>query len=353
MHSRSDGTLRKFEQLFLKRKQKNFLKDFDEYGTEFLDIVPGFLWRCDQNGFCTYFNRSWLEFRGRTLDEEMGSGWMEGVHPDDLENALSAQAKGFQDKSAFVRHFRVLGSDNRYHWIKDCASPVFQENAEMSGFAGCALDITAEYECQQILRESAEKKETLLREAHHRFKNNLQILSSLFHLQNQEINRETAHATFKDFQNRVNLIALLHQKLLQDQLSDGLNFSDYVAELTKIVKSSYAREKVQLKLEVEPTGMDPDKVIPCGLIINELLSNSLKYAFPNENSGEILIRFYSKEQYFVLEISDDGVGLEDDIQIVRPNSLGLQLVSTLTRQLRGSAEMSYVHGTKISIRFPR
>jgi two-component sensor histidine kinase len=132
-----------------------------------------------------------------------------------------------------------------------------------------------------------------------------------------------------------------------------LNFSEYVTELAENVKSSYANDKVRLKLELEPATIHPDKIIPCGLIINELLSNSLKYAFPNGSSGEVLIHFYTQLQDFVLEIADDGVGLDQDIQIESSNSLGLHLVSTFTTQLGGELKMSRSGGTRISIRFPR
>jgi PAS domain S-box-containing protein len=345
MQSRTEAPIGQFPRVQWKKQNRTASQEFYRE-MEFLDLVPGLLWRSDEKGSFTYLNRAWLEFRGRTLEEEIELGWLEGVHPDDLKNALNVQAQAFNNKKPFVRHFRLLASDKQYHWIKDCGSPIFEQNGEVEGFAGSALDFTEVY-------QDIEKQQTLLRETHHRVKNNLQILSSLLSLQSQQISGDTARATLQDCQNRVHVIVLLHEKLFQNESTNRLNFSEYVSELTEIVMSSYDRKLVGLKLEIEPVSIDQDKIIPCGLIINELLSNSLKYAFPNQDAGEISVRFHPENEHFVLEISDHGVGLRKDIQIYDSKTLGLRLVSALAKQLGGELIVDRNGGTKISVRFPR
>jgi PAS domain S-box-containing protein len=303
--SRSESPVGLFLDVQLKKQNQNTSQEFYKE-MDFLDLVPGLLWRSNENGSYTYLNRAWLEFRGRTLEEELHMGWIEGVHPDDLKDALKVQAEAFDKKTPFVRHFRLLGSDKQYHWIKDSGVPIFREDGELHGYAGSALDVTQEY-------DDVERKETLLRETHHRIKNNLQVLSSLLHLQSQHINGDTVRTALQDCQNRVQVMALLHERLFQNESLDGLNFSEYVEELVEAVMNSYAPRKMDLKVDVEPVFLDHQKIIPCGLIIHELLSNSLKYAFPDGSSGEVNIRFYSQLEHFVLEISDVGVGLSEDI----------------------------------------
>ena len=320
---------------------------------QLLNLIPGFVWQTDENGLYTYFNQSWLEFRGRSAEDEKGLGWIEGIHPDDLKWALDVHAEAAAKKLPFARQFRLMGGDRQYHWIRDAGRPIL-ENGILTGYCGTATDHTAETLSAQALRDALDQKETLFQEAHHRIKNNLQILSSLLHLQAQQVQDETVRTILEDCQKRVSVIVLLHQKLFLNELSDQLNFSEYVKDLVAAISRSYGndRERIKIQLETEPISLHVDKVIACGLIITELISNSFKHAFPNGGNGQVLLRFHTDHSDYVLEISDGGIGMKKP-DLSNSRSLGLKLVSALISQLGGSFQLKQQGGTKFTIRFPR
>lgn len=319
-------------------------------GDDFLDCVPGLVWKTNENGFYTYFNRAWLEFRGRSFEQEKGMGWMDAIHPDDLKNVLNIHAEATIHRRPFVRRFRILGSDQQYHWVKDHGSPVL-ENDVFKGYCGTAIDLTEECKIEQTLKGSLEQNELLLKETNHRIKNNLQILYSLFSLEAQQSNDEKVKVILQDCKNRINVIILLHQKLFES--NDGLNFAGYVRHVAQMTFNSYGNDRtnIRLKVDVESLSFHPDKFIPVGLIITELLSNAFKHAFPDQDSGEIYLRFYSEANDYVLAVSDGGIGFKADA--TDRHTMGLKLVSTFVKQLKGDLKIEGHSGTRVTIRFPR
>ena len=316
-------------------------------GDDLLECVPGLVWKTDENGFYTYFNRAWLEFRGRTFEEEKGMGWMDSIHPNDLENVLNIQAEAFLHRRPFVRRFRILGTDLQYHWVKDHGSPVL-ENDVFKGYCGTAIDLTEECKIEQTLKGSLEQNEMLLRETNHRIKNNLQILYSLLSLESQQSSHQNVRAILQDCKNRVHVIILLHQKLFES--NDGLNFPDYVRDVAEMIFNSYGNNNIRLHVDVESLSFHPDKFIPAGLIITELLSNAFKHAFPDQDGGEINVRFHSEGNDYVLVVSDGGIGFKTNA--TNGHTMGLKLVSTFVKQLKGDLKIDGRSGTKVTIRFP-
>ena len=321
---------------------------------ELLDSVPVFLWQSDENGLYTYFNRSWLEFRGRSLEEEKGLGWIEGIHPDDVKKILDIHAEASTKQKPFTRKFQLKGKDQKYYWMRDSANPVYVGET-FAGYCGSTMDFTLEQENEENLRRSLHEKETLLKEAHHRIKNNLQILGSLLSLQRQQNDNEEVGAILRECQNRVHVIVLLHMKLFEIHHLDRLNFAEYVKELAQIILDSYMsdRNKISLRLELESLPMHPDKVIPCGLILNELLSNAAKHAFPGQEQGEVTVRFFADKEDYCLEIVDGGIGFSEEVPAKGSKTLGLRLVSTLARQLGGELTVERNSGTIARVRFLR
>jgi PAS domain S-box-containing protein len=215
-------------------------------------------------------------------------------------------------------------------------------------------DITDRKRSDERIRASLKEKEVLLKEIHHRVKNNLQVISSLMNLQaNQIRDKETAEA-FRDSQARVKAMSLVHERLYKSSDLAQIDFAGYVRDVTNHLLRSYqtGRHAVRLKVEVEPVSLNIDTAIPCALIINELVSNSLKYAFPNGRDGEIRIRMnHTDSDDLNLIISDNGVGFPENIFWEQQDSLGLQLVRNLTDQLNGSIQCHLKKGAEFDIRF--
>ena len=203
------------------------------------------------------------------------------------------------------------------------------------------------------LRSSLSEKEVLLKEIHHRVKNNLQIVSSLLNLQSGHIQDEATAAMLRDSQNRIRSMALGHERLYGSENLARTNLREYVDDLCRNVMRSYVNESrgVTMRTEVDDVAVDIDTAIPCGLIINELVSNALKHAF-GEGGGEISVQIGIADDSYELTVSDDGTGFPVDVDVRSPKSLGLKLVNTLVRQLRGTFDIGESQGSEVRITFP-
>ena len=194
----------------------------------------------------------------------------------------------------------------------------------------------------------------MLKEIHHRVKNNLQVISSMLRLQTSQTKDPAVTAILADSQNRVQSMALIHEKLYQSANLADIDFAGYLDSLISYLNRSYnsAQKEVALRLQMEPVSLNIDTAMPCGLIVNELVSNALKHAFPNGKGGEITVQLKSKEKDLIeLVVSDNGVGIPEGIAIENSPSLGLQLVNALVQQLNGKLQYDPSQGTRFTISF--
>ncbi|KYC41065.1 hypothetical protein WA1_23395 [Scytonema hofmannii PCC 7110] len=201
------------------------------------------------------------------------------------------------------------------------------------------------------IEASLREKEVLLKEIHHRVKNNLGIVSSLLQMQCRRTQDSQATAILLDSQNRIASIALVHEKLYRSEDLANINFAQYIPDLVTHLFDSYNIRSSHIKLhfQVEDVGLDIESAIPCGLIVNELVSNALKYAFPNKQTGEILVKLYEHEHHLILIVQDNGVGLPVEFDKKKTKTLGINLIQGLVKQLRGSIEINSQQGTEFKI----
>ena len=195
------------------------------------------------------------------------------------------------------------------------------------------------------LRASEERKEALLREVHHRVKNNLAVICSLFYLQSTHTEDQGTVQVFQEMENRVHSMALVHESLYRSENLARVEFAEYARSLANDILVSYGNPAapVRLKTELEPVVMSVDQAIPCGLILNELISNSFKHGFPDGTGGEIKVTLCSTSAgACTLSVEDSGVGLPLDFDMNNTKSLGLKLVRSLTRQVRGVFELARI-----------
>ncbi len=199
-----------------------------------------------------------------------------------------------------------------------------------------------------------EDKEMLIKEIHHRVKNNLMIIASLLNMQSYYIKDEEAKAYFKESENRAQSMALIHERLYRTGDLQNVELGDYITSLAKDLFGTYVTnpDKVKMEIEVENVKLHIDSMIPLGLIINEVVTNTLKYAFPEDKTGTLIIKFYKKGNEFFLTVKDDGVGIPKDFDIEKSDSLGMQLITNLTQQLDGELEIIKSPGATFNIKFP-
>lgn len=238
-------------------------------------------------------------------------------------------------------------------WLYFTASTIKDIHGKMVGAMETLEDITDSKIAEEQIKASLQEKELLLREIHHRVKNNLQIISSLLSLQSHYIKDEKTIELLKDSQNRVKSMALLHEKLYASESLARIDFNDYIRTLVNHLNSAYGEglPPVDIKIDIKDVLMEADTAIPCGLIINELVSNSLKHAFPNERTGQICISLISNEDNYILTVEDDGIGIPVEIDLKNNQTLGLLLVKSLVEQLQGTIDLTKNSGTKFKIDF--
>ena len=214
-------------------------------------------------------------------------------------------------------------------------------------------DVTSRKKTEKMLKNSLDAKEMLLKEIHHRMKNNLMIISSLLNLQSRYIKDEESKNIFKESQNRARSMALMHERLYQSADLKSIDFGDYISTQANDIYHTYVMDTnlIKLNIDVDDLRLDINTSIPLGLIVNELVTNSLKHGFPEGKSGEIGIIFHKQDENYILEIKDNGVGFSEDIDYNNTDSLGLQLINNLTDQIDGEIEFNTSSGTSFKISF--
>jgi len=277
------------------------------------------------------------------------------LHPDDRERTDRAiqQALAPHSNGEYNIEYRTLGSDGTVRWIA-ARGRAFNQHEPDYRFIGTVLDITDRKLAQEQIQASLEEKVVLLKEIHHRVKNNLQIISSLLSLQSSYIEEPQTQAILQECQNRVSSMALIHEQLYESENFAKIDFAEYIHNLIANLSSSYETYEciIEWKINIDNIFLDLDEAIPCALIINELVSNSLKYAFPKRDRGEIIINFRQlDENSLCLTIKDNGIGIPQDLDLDNTNTLGLQLVKALTEQLQGNLVLNRNQGTEFKILF--
>jgi PAS domain S-box-containing protein len=220
-----------------------------------------------------------------------------------------------------------------------------------------SIDITDLKRAEQQLKDSLQEKTILLQEIHHRVKNNLAVVSSLLAWQADAMDDETVRRAFSESQNRIRAMARAHEHLYRSRDVARVDMAKYIAGLVNHLQQSYAVSSVQPRLELEQVRLDPDRAIPCGLVVSELLSNAFKYAFPRSATRRmgdpmrIVVALRAQDQRILLKVSDNGVGLPVDVDVEQPATVGLGLVRVLVDQLGGKCQVDRNEGTTFRITF--
>jgi PAS domain S-box-containing protein len=240
-------------------------------------------------------------------------------------------------------------------WLDLYSFPLIDKRTgQMKGVIEYVRDITERKKAEDRLQESLQEKEVLLREIHHRVKNNMQVISSLLNLQSRQIKDPDVLEMFKESQRRIRSMALIHERLYQSSDLSRIEFSQYLRNLATHLFHSYQVDasRVQLRIEAEEVHLNVNTAIPCGLIVNELVSNALKHGFPEGRSGELDIdlRRVAGDGY-VLRVKDDGVGFPEGLDFRKTETLGMQIVSTLVSQIDASIDLVRDKGTEFTIHF--
>ena len=341
-----DITERKQAEEALRRSEERYRTILEEMEDSYFEV--------DIAGNFAFVNDATCHSLGYPRDEVIGMDYRRYVADEDVETVYRAFNQVYRTgKPRRGFSYKVTRKDGSTGFVEISVFPVRNKEGDITGFRGIGRDITDRRKAEAKIEGALREKEVLLKEIHHRVKNNMQIISSLLNLQAKRVTSREAADILRRSQSRVRSMALIHEALYQSEDLARIDFHRYIRNLADDLFTLYSvkRGAVKLGIDVDNICLDINTAIPCGLVINELVSNSLKHAFPNDREGEIRIGFRSgKDGGMILTVSDNGVGFPN-LDFRDTETVGLQLVTTLVAQLGSTIELDRNGKTTFRMRF--
>ncbi|HEY9597510.1 MAG TPA: PAS domain-containing protein [Cyanophyceae cyanobacterium] len=320
-----------------------------------LDNAPAVIYVKNIEGQHILVNRHFLDVFHLAPDQCIGKSNGE-LFPSDMAESIQANDKIVLESKAPYQFEEQILLDDGIHTYYSVKFPLWDASGNPYAICGISTDVSDRIQAEALIKASLREKEVLLQEIHHRVKNNLQIVSSLLQMQLRRTKDQEAALVLQDSKNRIASIALVHEKLYRSDDLANIDFAQYIPDLTIHLFDSYkvSSELVTLKTQIDQIFLEVETAIPCGLIINELVSNSLKYAFPGNRQGEIKVEFKANNNdTLMLIVRDNGIGIPQEFDIETTTSLGLTLVQGLVEQLDGTLSVDCSQGTEFKIIFPK
>ncbi|MHB0955315.1 MAG: PAS domain S-box protein [Pirellulaceae bacterium] len=343
------------------RKRAESLLASEQQFRSLAESIPHMVWSAQPEGVSDYCNSRFLDFVGQTPEQMQEWMWASVVHPDDRQRTIEAWLQAFTADSEFrIEHRIRQGTDGEFRWHVSHAMPYRDDQGRVIRWFGTSTDIHDRKCAEEALREneehiraSLEEKEVLLKEIHHRVKNNMQVVSSLLALQAARLSDPTTRTILDDVTHRVRSMALVHEKLYCSTDLAHVEFAEYVRSLlTYLWRAHETAANVRLDLDLERVPLSINTAVPCGLILNELVSNTLKHAFNGHGDGTVTVSLRGGPGGEVcLRVRDNGTGLPVGFDWRNTDSLGLRLVHMLAEQLHATVEVRGEAGTEFAIRF--
>jgi PAS domain S-box-containing protein len=310
--------------------------------------------RFRSDGVLTFVNDAYCRYFEKSRADLLGKTFMPYIVDDDREMVQRQFHFIGKDHPIETHEQRIVAPNGEVRWQQWTNRGIFDEDGQVIEYQAVGRDITDRKRAETEIERSLEEKDVLLKEIHHRVKNNLQVISGLLLLQSREIADERTIRMLEECQNRIKSMARIHERLYRTGDLARINFGDYIRDVGRdlIRSSGLDSRRIVLDIQTEDIYLSVNTAIPCGLIINELLSNAIKHAFPGRRQGRVEISFRKELQGTLkLVVKDNGVGFPEHIDFRRTSTLGLQLVNTLTEQLEGKISMQRDGGTVITVAF--
>ena len=322
---------------------------------EIVSTMSNFLILLDNEFRIITVNQATTDLLGYDPAELVGNP-VEMVFADEKQKVLLRSNNSSNTKINAISHVETYFKSKNGKIIPVLLSDSVIQNKDHQtiGIVCVGNDIEEIMEAQHKVKASLEEKEVLLREIHHRVKNNLQIISSLLNIQSNYIKDEEDLELLRESQTRIKSMAIIHEGLYKSNDFTHINFKDYINSLIHYISVHYnVSPKIQIDVEVKNVMLNIETAVPCGLIINELVTNSIKHAFPNGSGGKIKVSLNSKMGICSLRVSDNGIGFPAHMDFRNTRTLGLRLVNVLSNQLDGSIELDKRRGTEFIINFKK
>jgi PAS domain S-box-containing protein len=331
-----------------RKRAEESLRENEIIFSSFLEHSPVYVFFKDENIRALKLSKNFETMIGKPLVELLGKN-MNELFPSELAQAMIAVDRSILAKGEVVKVIEEMNG-RTYETTK---FPIFKDNRPMM-LAGFTVDITERKQAEEQVKASLKEKETLLKEIHHRVKNNMQVISSLLQLQSNFVKDKEDARLFQASQERIKSMSLVYNKLYQSKNLAEVSLKEYMTELVENLMRSYnTGTNVTTRMDIDAIVLGLDLVIPCGLIVNEIVTNSLKYAFRDGRTGLISISAHkSGADALEMKIADNGVGLPENVNVNSSQTLGMMLIYTLAQeQLDGTIEINRSNGTEYTIIF--
>ena len=338
-----------------KRKQgEDALRESEKKYQHLVESTVDLVWSVDIKGIHTFTNKSIEQHLGYKVEDCIGSDSFQLIHPDDKDNIQKIfqesvdQKKGWSDLE-----IRWICKDGSIRYFESSAHPIFDVDDNLTGFNGIDRDITDRKQSEDQIESALKEKEILLRELYHRTKNNMQVICSMLSIKSMQITDNEISTVFEEIENRIRVMALVHQKLCQAKDLSRIDLKEYIQDIGNyLLTGSQTYRKILFQVDGDSIPILFDYAVPCGLILNELISNSLRHAFPDRKEGEILISVHIFDNEIEVTFKDNGIGLPKGFNLENCKSPGLGIVRDLIKsQLYGKAELKEAQGMAFQMRF--
>ena len=334
-----------------RREAQGALVDSELRFRSIVDNTDDIIYTADKDGVIETINEYGAVLLG-VQREQSGRRLLDFVHPGDVKRCEEAYRAATESRQQIARALPLqIDLDNgRSIWVAINSRIIYDDHGKMAQEYAVARDITAQKHSERKLAQSLDEKETLLKEVHHRVKNNLQIVSSLLAMQMGHTEDSSVHSLLSESASRIRSMALIHEQLYASTSLERIDFGDYAERLTRFLARSLA-PGVEFEVKSEVVELTIDVAVPCGLILNELVTNALKYGASAEGRNYLKVQVSSEDDGFSLTVTDKGPGLPAEIDPSKANTLGLQIVHNLSRQLRATLEVNCNAGTEFRLHY--
>jgi len=338
-----------------KKKVEHALVGSEEKYRNLVEASHDLVWRIDPEGNFNFINNASKSILGYEPMELIGKSFVPYINPPRKEDTIQIHNNVMKGDVYENFSLEMVTSSGELRHLSAKAYPIIGESGEILGCSGTATDITHIKNYQSQLEESLAEKEILIKEIHHRVKNNLAVISGLFVLQSMHVEDEETLTILQESQSRIKSIATIHEKLYQNHVFSSIEMKNYLEDIIIDISDTYQREgkEIEIQIKGDEVSLNVNQAVPFGILANELIVNAYKYAFNNQNKGKITLKLERQKSILKFSVQDNGIGLPAEFDIDKLSSLGMTLVRTLATQLDAKLvwDSSEGKGTTFTITF--